>query len=205
MINNNLILDYLNDDNIAGNGAMNPVIKWIRNMATISEFLTISPNGGGSVDLDFDFAGVCARILKLVEKSYGEFRASISGKDRLTVQGGTIYMGKDYVFSLGSYSRNLGAGDDGKVLCANVTARGSVSWSWGSAPSALVTDTGVSLPVAKAVKSGNSWQAWQLHLGSFCFAIPPQCFIAGYDTTKTQSLDHVSGTLTWTTYKKCNK
>ena len=205
MINNNLILDYLNDDNIAGNGAMNPVIKWIRNMATISEFLTISPNGGGSVDLDFDFAGVCARILRLVEKSYGEFKARIIGKDNLEIAAGTIYVG-DKKFSIPAYSRKLGAGDSGdcmKVTIANNGGGWSASASWGVMPPMAVTDTTLVIPICKAVKSGNTWQAWQCQLGSVVIPFPPPCMIDGYDTAEAQSLDHVQGTLQWTTYRKC--
>jgi len=205
--NNNLHVDYLSETNIAGSLTVNPIIRWIQGIQAISEFLTLSPNGSGSVDIDLDFAGICAKTLKLVEKSYGEFKARIVGKNKLQIAAGTIYVG-DKKFSIPAYNRTLGAGDSGdcmKVTIANNGGGWSASASWGVMPPVAVTDTTLVIPICKAVKSGKTWQAWQCQLGSVVIPFPPACMIDGYDKNEAQSLDHNKGTLQWTTYKICKK
>ena len=202
---NNLSIDKLTETDLAGMGTANPVIDWIRGFGVMSEFLSLSPNSRGSVSLDFDFGTVAGRILALMERMQGEFKAAVTGTDRLEVSGGHILMPDD-TYSIGGHTRSLRSSDDGNVLSVDVTSQGGVSWSWSNAfPSGSVSGTTLTLPVCQPYKVGTTWQVRQLHLGSYVLAFPPATFIDGYDATKTQSLDHSGGTLVWTTYKRCQQ
>ncbi len=200
---NNLDIDKLREAEIAGQQTANPVIDWIRGFGVMSEFLSLSPNSHGSVSLDFDFATVAGRILSLMERMQGEFKATVTGTDHLEVSGGHILMPDD-TYSIGGHTRSLRSSDDGDVLSVDVTSQGGVSWSWSNSfPSGSVSGTTLTLPVCQPYKVGTTWQVRQLHIGSFVIAFPPASFIDGYDATKIQSLDHVAGVLKWNTYKKC--
>lgn len=200
---NNLDIDKLTETDLAGMGTANPVIDWIRGFGVLSEFLSLSPNSRGSVSLDFDFATVAGRILALMERMQGEFKATVTGTDKLSVAAGHVLM-PDQTYSVGSYTKNLSAGDNGDILSVTVTSQGSASWGWsGSFPAGCVSGQSLILPVCQPYKDGTTWRVRQLHLGSYVLAFPPASFISGYDATKTQSLDHSSGTLVWTTYKRC--
>lgn len=188
---------------LAGENTINPMTQWLRNFDVMSEFLMTSVMGNGSISIDLDFPLLAAKILAMAEKMQGEFKATVIGTGTLSVAAGHVLM-PDQTYSVGSYTRNLSAGDDGDILSVTVTDQGSVSWGWSSAfPAGCVSGQSLILPVAQPYKDGTTWRVRQLHLGSYVLAFPPASFISGYDATKTQSLDHSSGTLVWTTYKKC--
>ena len=200
---NGLDVQPFGDRVVAGDQTINPMLAWMRNLDCVSEFLMTSVTGNGSISIDLDFPLLAGKILSMVAKSYGEFRATINGKDTLSVAAGHVLM-PDQTYSLGSYTKSLSAGDAGDILSVTVTSQGSASWGWSSGfPAGCVSGQSLVLPVAQPYKDGTAWRVRQLHGGTFVLAFPPASFISGYDATKTQSLDHVSGTLTWRSYKKC--
>ena len=202
MANNNLKIDKLGDGMIAGHETANPIIDWIRGLSSVSEFIDLSPNSYGSVDISLDAAGIIAKAARLVNVSgiSGEFKGIVS-KNRLTMASGHIYVGDDS-YHVGGQSRTLGGNDSGKCWLATITT-GGMSVSWGSLPANCVTSSSLILPLCGAIETGGKWVPDQYHLGSWVIPFPPACLISGYDTTKTQSLDHVNGTLVWHNYKKC--
>ena len=202
---NGLDVEPFGARDVAGEQTINPLLKWLRNLDVMSEFLMTSVTGNGSVSIDLDFPLLAGKILSMVAKSYGEFRATINGKDTLSVAAGHVLL-PDQTYSVGSFTRNLSAGDAGDVLSVVVTNGGGASWGWSSGfPAGCVSGSTLTLPVAQPYKDGTKWRVRQLHGGTFVLAFPPASFISGYNAGQTQSLDHVSGTLVWTTYKRCQK
>lgn len=202
---NGLDVEPFGERDVAGDQTINPMLTWMRNLDVMSEFLMTSVTGNGSISIDLDFPLLAGKILSLVQKSYGEFKAEIIGSDRLEVAGGHVLM-PDTAYSLGSYTRSLSAGDSGDILSVTVTSNGGASWGWSSGiPAGCVSGQSLVLPVCQPYKAGTAWRVRQLHGGTFVIPFPPASFISGYDATKTQSLDHSGGTLVWTTYRRCQQ
>ena len=202
---NGLDVEPFNEWDVAGDQTINPMLTWMRNLDVMSEFLMTSVTGNGSISIDLDFPLLAGKILSLVQKSYGEFKAVINGNDTLTVAAGHVLM-PDHTYSLGTYTKNLSAGDAGDILSVTVTSQGSALWDWSNGfPVGCISGQSLVLPVAQPYKDGTAWRVRQLHGGTFVIPFPPASFISGYDATKTQSLDHSGGVLKWTTYKTCNK
>ena len=200
---NGLEVKRFEPNDVAGEKTINPMLDWMKNFDVMSEFLMTSVMGNGSISIDLDFPLLAAKILSMAERMQGEFKAVITGTDTLTVAAGHVLM-PDQTYSLGTYTHSLSAGDAGDILSITVTPQGSASWGWSNSfPAGCVSGQSLILPVAQPYKDGTTWRVRQLHLGSYVLAFPPASFISGYDATKTQSLDHLSGTLVWTTYKRC--
>ena len=210
MYGNNLDADKLGIRDLVGEPTGNALINWIKGLATTSQYLTTSPNANGSIDIDLNFALVANTILSLAERLAGEFKATIDGS-KLTVTGGHVFL-PDKSYSLGAFTRNLTAGDDGKVVClttdASDSSSGAPSWEYEilSLPQGIVSGSVVRLPLCVPFRDNGKWFVRHLHIGSYVLAGPPAPLIAGYDASRMQSLDHgANGGLVWTTYGPCNQ
>lgn len=202
MYGNNLDADKLGIRDLVGEPTGNALINWIKGMSTTSQYLTTSPNANGSIDIDLNFALVANTILSLAERLAAEFKATVDGS-RLTVTGGHVFL-PDRSYSLGAFTRNLTAGDDGGCLCINLTASNAV-YLWASVPtSGVVTSSGATLPLCVPFRDNGKWYVRHLYLGAYVLAMPPAPLIAGYNASKMQSLDHgTDGALVWTDYGEC--
>lgn len=201
MANNNLELNPLKDGEIAGMQTMNPIIRWIKGMATTSDFLLLTANNKGSVNLDMDFNLLAGRILEMIQQLKGEFFCSMEG-NKLKVAGGHIILPTQSWY-VNDFSKNLGSTDDGKGLSIDLTTQGATT-SWGSVGGGLNGDT-FKLPICTVHKSGKKWWVKHWHLGAYVFCFPPAPFISSWDASVKQSLDHdASGNLFWNSYELCD-
>ena len=203
MAYNNLILDPLKKHDIAGRQTVNPIIDWIQNFGTLSDFLYLTPNREGSMSIDLDFVGLAGRILAMVEHLQAEFRGSIAG-EKIKVTGGHVYF-PDRTYSLADYTKNLGVFDNGKSLMIVINSTGA-AYNWGELPTALVDlqAGSMTLPLVKAESSGGQWRVIHHHVGAFVFTIPPAPLISGWSASEPQTLDHpANGSFTWVSYGDC--
>lgn len=201
---NNLNLDKLGSNVIAGAETINPIIEWIQGLCSVSEYLIISPNNYGGIDLSIDAAGIMARAAKAAQAPgvLGEFKGTVKA-GKLTMSGGHIYVGTNH-YSIGNHTRTLVPTDDGKCYNAVITS-GGATVTWGDYPTTCLTTTSLTIPLCGATFNNDRWEAYQRRLGAVVIPVPPPFLISGYDASKTQSLDHVGGSLVWHTYKTCNK
>lgn len=209
MARNNLDIEKLRDNELAGAKTINPMVDWARALASTSDYLYLSNNAYGGVNLDVDFTLLVYNILRLVERIAADFKATISGS-RLTVASGCILLPGE-THSIPQYTRSLSSGDDGRTVCittdASDSAGGTPAWEHeiSSFPAGIVSGSVVRLPICTVSRTGGAWGVTQHHLGAFVFAVPPAPLIAGYDASRMQSLDHgAGGALAWTTYGRCN-
>lgn len=208
MYGNNLGADKLGIRDLVGEPTGNALINWIKGLSATSNYLTTSPNANGSIDIDLNFSLVANTILSLVERLAGEFKATVDGS-KLTVTGGHVFLpGKSY--SLGAFTRNLTAGDDGKVVClttdASDSSSGASSWEYeiSSIPQGIVSGSVVRLPLCVPFRDNGVWYVRHLHIGAYVLAMPPAPLIDGYNASRMQSLDHgAGGALVWTDYGEC--
>lgn len=210
MARNNLDIEKLRDNELAGAKTINPMVDWARALASTSDYLYLSNNAYGGVNIDLDFTMLAYNILRLVERIAADFKATIDGS-KLTVAGGHILLpGETHIMP--QYTKSLASSDDGKCLCLTSDASSSESsatvwqYEWLAAfPAGIVAGSAVRLPVCTVSRSGGAWGVVQHRLGAFVFAVPPAPLVAGYDAAKMQSLDHLAGgALAWTTYGRCN-
>lgn len=197
-MNNNLELEKLRENEIAGAATINPVIDWINNLCSASEYLYFSNNTYGGIDIDMDFNLLAGRILQMMERLSVEFKATIDGS-KLTVAGGHVFL-PDKSYSVGAFTRNLTDGDAGDCLCINLTAS-SASYVWTAMPSTgIVTATGATLPLCRPFKTNGKWYVQHLHIGAYVLPFPPATIIAGYAESKVQALTHQAAGLAWGDY-----
>lgn len=203
--NNGLQIDRLVDGEVAGPKTVNPVIKWIRNFNVLSDFLNISVNGLGSVDLDFDFPQCAAKILAMIQDMEAEFKAEIENGNRLKVAGGHIYF--PYTDrSVGSHSRSLNdISDNGAITYVSLTLD-NTSWGHGSIDRINSGNTAARLPVCVTYKDAGVWHVRQMRLGSFVFNFPPHFLIGGYVENEPQILMHSANEtgFSWVSAGDCN-
>lgn len=199
--NNNLELNPLKEGEIAGMQTMNPIISWIKGMATTSDFLLLTANNKGSVNLDMDFDLLAGRILELLNQLRGEFIGTTEG-NRLHVEGGHIILPTQSWY-VGDYVKTLSATDDNKGLTIDLTTS-SATASWGTVGGGLDGST-FHLPICTVHRSGQKWLVKHWHVGAYVFTFPPAPFIASWNSGAKQSLDHDSnGNLYWNTYELCD-
>ena len=197
MLNNNR--KPLQENEIAGAVTANTVIRHLQGMNSLSEFLSIEPNGQGSVNFDFDAYSLAKVILGMVEDGETlsfDFKCKLD-KKHLTVVAGKVYLPDTPVVSISSMSQTLGNSDSGKMVYVRLSKSGS------TISGELVFDdpvthtlmTGnnnyrVCLPVAIVTGSGNNWKVRYMHLGSFSLTQVPYFWIDAYDKSKAQFLSH---------------
>lgn len=205
---NNLEIEKLRENEIAGAATINPVIDWIRNLCSTSDYLYFSNNAYGGINIDMDFNLLAGQILQMVERLAADFKATIDGS-KLTVAGGHVFL-PDKSYLLGTFTRNLTAGDDGKAVClttdASDSSSGAPSWEYEvlPLPQGIVSSSVVRLPLCVPFRDGGKWYVRHLHIGSYVLAVPPAPLIAGYNASRMQSLDHLAGGgLVWTDYGEC--
>lgn len=190
---------------LAGENTINPMTQWLRNFDCVSEFLNTSVNGNGSISIDLDFPLLAAKILSMVEKMQGEFKATITGTDTLSVAAGHVYF--PYTsYSFSSYTRSLSASDDGKCVYLKIQAD-SRAWEIGGVPGQINSgNTQAVFPVCQPYKSNGVWRVRQMHLGSFIFNFPPHFLIGGYNAAEPQILMHSANEtgFTWVSAGDCN-
>ena len=198
---NGLPVEPFGPRDVAGEQTVNPIVEWIRQFNVMSEFLQTSVMGNGSISLDLDFPLLAAKILSMVQKTYGEFKGTVSG-GRITVAAGHVLV-NDHTYPVGQHTETA---NDNVVIYFTLNKQGGVSWGSGGYPSdGCVSGGSIVVPVCQPYKSGRTWRVRQLQHGTVIIPFPPAEWIDGYDATKTQSLDHSGGTLVWHTYKTCNK
>ena len=206
----NYDMHRLKDGEIAGKETVNPIVNFVQGMRSISDFLTINPNGRGSINFDLDFAALAANILKLIKipELNFDFECSISSNGRLTVSSGTVFLPFNSV-SISSYSHNLSNSDSGKMVYVrlNSASSGEIVLSSGVTHTLQTgnNDFRVTLPVATLTKSGANWRIKYHHIGSFDLTTVPYFYEVGYDKSQVQTLDHTDGTngMQWVTYGEC--
>lgn len=198
MARNNLDIEKLRENELAGAKTINPMVDWARSLASTSDYLYLSNNAYGGVNLDVDFPLLAYNILRLVERIAADFKATVDGS-KLTVAGGHVFL-PDRAYILADYTRNLTDGDAGDCLCINLTAS-SASYAWTAMPSTgIVTATGATLPLCRPFKTNGKWYVQHLHIGAYVLPFPPAAIIAGYDESKVQALTHQAAGLAWGDY-----
>ena len=198
MARNNLDIEKLRENELAGAKTINPMVDWARSLASTSDYLYLSNNAYGGVNLDVDFPLLAYNILRLVERIAADFKATVDGS-KLTVAGGHVFL-PDRAYILADYTRNLTDGDAGDCLCINLTAS-SASYAWTAMPSTgIVTATGATLPLCRPFKTNGKWYVQHLHIGAYVLLFPPATIIAGYDESKVQALTHQAAGLAWGDY-----
>lgn len=206
----NYDMHRLGDNEVAGKETINPIVTMLQGMRSTSEFLTINPNGRGSVNFDLDFTALAANILKLIkipELSF-DFQCSVNSNGRLTVSSGKVFLPSSSV-SISSYSHNLSSGDSGKMVYVRLNSASSGEIVLSSAVTHTLQtgnqDYRVTLPVATITKSNSVWSVRYHHIGSFDLTTMPYFYIGGYSRGDVQTLDHTADSdgMAWQTYGEC--
>lgn len=215
----NYDIHKLKEGEIAGQETINPIVTFVQGMRSISDFLTINPNGRGSINLDLDFTALAANILKLVKipELNFDFECSISNNGRLTVSSGTVFLPFHSV-SVPLYSYNLDSLDSGKMVyvrlshdtneSGDVPNKGEIVLSSGVTHTLQTGNSNyrVTLPVATLTKNNSVWSVKYHHIGAFDLTTMPYFYVSGYNKGATQSLDHEADTDggKWVSYGECD-
>ena len=198
-------VNLLNEGDIAGPETFNTLARAIRNMRSLHDglIITMGPDGG----LQFDMA-----MFSLAElMAIGAFACSCGGtlsKGKLTVSGGSVlWPGGSALSASGITVNNVTSGR--KVWCA--VSYNSASLSSGTSFPAYVTGSGqgsvINVRILEVVTLNSRLAVKYHHCGDIQFPFPPYFWIAGFDDSQKQSLDHgVGGSLEWTDYDEweCN-
>ena len=200
----------LKENEIAGAGTINPLQKYVLGMHSLSEFLTLNPDGRGSVSFDLNFEALAGSILGMLGESGGinfDFRCTINN-DTLYVSSGKVFLPFD-VATISAYTHNLSSGDSGKMVYARLTSKtsGAIEFSSGVTHT-LQTGSNeyrVTLPIATITLTDGAWGIKYHHIGAFSLAETPYFYISGYNKSNTQTLDHAANSddVTWQTYGTC--
>ena len=191
----------LKDNEIAGADTINPMVRFILGMKSQSEYLTINPDGMGSVNFDLD----AESLLKIAQTFISQqtdglnfdFRCTIGGSTShsLSVSGGRVWFPQSGdVASISSYSHTLSSGDVGKMLYVRLTSKTSGTIVLDNAVTHTL-QTGndeyrVTLPIATITRSGENYGVRYHHIGSFALLEEPFFWKDGYDKSAYQFLVH---------------
>lgn len=197
----------LQANEIAGQGTINPMQQFMLGMNSLSDFLTIEANGKGSVNFDFDAKQLIKIILDMVSTNEAlqcSFRGSVDG-NTLTVSSGKVYF-PDTVVSVsgGTFS----TGQTVHIALTGSTSSISGTLATGNVGNRIITSaTTMLLPLMTTTTIGGKTYPFYYHVGDYVFDWRPATWISGFDSTKTQSLDHIAGSndVIWNTYEECDE
>ena len=202
----------LRDNEIAGADTVNPIVKFLLGMKSQSEYLTINPNGMGSVNFDFDAGSILRNVMEMMHAIDLDFsfKVTISGTSpTLHVAAGTVYL-PDHSVGISSYTHNLALADAEKMVYVRLNSASAGELVFDSAVTHTIQTGGgsyrVTLPIAAVSHSGGSWQVTYHHLGDIELVEMPYCYISGYDRSKVQGLMHGAGAdgVKWTDAGTCS-
>lgn len=200
----NYNLKPLNENEIAGRQTVNPLITHLQGMNSLSDFLSIMPNGQGSVNFDLDVKSIIDVILGMVKTQEAlqcSFKGTVNGST-LTVSSGKVYFPDTVV--------NVSGGTFSTGQTVHIALNGSPSSISGSLAtgnvSRIITNaTTMLLPLMTTTTIGGETYPLYYHVGDYVFDWRPGAWISGFDSSATQSLDHVAGSYepVWQTYSPC--
>jgi len=200
----------LKDNEIAGAQTINPIVQYLLGMRSLTpQYMSINPNGRGSVNFNLNFPALAADVLKLVQADNLEhdFKVSI-GETTVSVSSGKVLFPSNAA-SIQGDTFNL-SGADGKTVYALLTSQTAGSLQLGVAPTSLLHVSGnsytMTLPIATLAYSNNAWSVLYHNIGSFEFGNTPYFWEAGYDRTKAQAYMHnANADVAWVTYGDCDE
>lgn len=202
----NYNLKSLQDNEIAGKQTINPIVGHLQGMHSLSEFMTITPNGQGSVNFDLDVKSIIDVILGMVKTQEAlqcSFRGSVNG-NTLTVSSGHVHFPDANVsISGGTFS----VGQTVHIALTGSTSSISGQLATGNVTSVMTSATTMLLPLMTTVTVGGETYPMYYHVGDYVFANRPMCWCAGYDASKEQALTHgINAYLpTWTEIGECEE
>lgn len=203
----------LKKNEIGGAETLNPMLAWIKNFASIDDFIEINPNQKGSIDISLNAEALKAWLSQIMKIS-GEainshFKCVVNNNSSVSVTAG--YVGWDrYITQIGAQSFN--ALINGNCLYVKMTAPTTGAITYGTTPTKVI-DLGdesndvppsVNLPIAYTIRNGADWEIEYAHVGDFFYPNLPYIFVFGFELDELQSLDHNgNGEMMWTTYGEC--
>lgn len=203
----------LKKNEIGGAETLNPMLAWIKNFASIDDFIELNPNQKGSIDISLNAEALKAwlsQIMKLTGESINShFRCTVSNNTSVNVTQGLIGW-DEHITQIAGQSFNVLT--EGHCIYLKMTAPTTGAITYGVAPTKVI-DLGddssdvppsVNLPIAYTSRNGSDWEITYAHVGDFFFPNLPYIFVIGFDPTHPQSLDHAAdGRMQWTTYGEC--
>lgn len=188
MLNNNL--KPLQENEIAGAVTANAIIRHLQGMNSLSEFLSIEPNGQGSVNFDFDdnsFIKIILGMVKEAQEFEFDFKGSISNGN-LSVSSGKVYF-PDAVVSV---SGGTFDDDDTVHIVLTGSASGSISGqlATGGVSGIVTSATTMLLPLMTTATINGEKVVKYYHVGDYVFNWRPPAWCTGYDASKQQALTH---------------
>ena len=186
----------LKEHEIAGPQTINPLQKYVLGMHSLSEFLTLNPDGRGSVSFDLNFEALATSIIGLLGESGGinfDFRCTIND-GTLYVSSGKVYLPFD-VASISAYTHSLASGDSGKMIYARLTSKtsGEIVLSSGVTHTLQASNYRLTLPIATITYTDGEWGITYHHLGAFALEEEPYFWISNYNKNENQHLVHDAG------------
>lgn len=198
---------YLKENEIAGEATINPIIDWLRNLRSVSDFITLNPapNGGMAVGLDVD------SLARVIGRSTSEtiikhsFKITVDD-DKFDCTGGYVFFGKHYKTISGLSNKSCASN---KTLYVRLTKSGStitgeLKWDANMNNRIVASDGTVDLYIASFSKVNKEWTPTYHHFGDFFFDEYPAVWWDGYDASKTQFASHDSnGDMIWVDSDEC--
>lgn len=209
----NYDIERLKENEICGAESFNLLIDYVLNFKSLSEFLTLNPDGQGSYTIDLDFAALAAAIIGGLPSNVKlnfDFACNIDSSNHLTVSAGKIFL-PDRQIAISAYNTTISSGDSGKMVYVRMTDKNHADIVVGSAVTHTLqtgnNDFRVTLPIATINIVNSTWQMTYHHIGSFHITQEPYFYISGYNKAANQSLDHAAGYdgLQWNTYGECQQ
>lgn len=203
----NYNLKPLQENEIAGPITTNAIIKHLQGMRSLSEFLSIEPNGQGSVNFDLDANSLIKVILGMVEDTQElefDFKGSISNGN-LHVSSGKVYFPNTSV----SVSGGTFDDDDTVHIALTGSASGSISGSLatGSVSRVITNATTMLLPLLTTATINGEKVVKYYHVGDYVFDMLPPAWISGFRSDSVQALSHDANSFApvWIDYGQCEE
>ena len=200
----------LGEREIAGAGAYNRLLWFVLNFRPLSPFLSLNPDGKGSYTIDLDFAALTADALEVIAPAIlrgFDFAVTVANST-LYVNGGRLYLPDRTVIAT-AITQAITDADDGKMVYVRMNSANAAEIVLDS-PVTHTLQTGggnyrVTLPLALLSYADGAFSVRYLHLGAFVLTQEPYFYVAGYDRSVAQSLDHAANSdgLAWNTYGVC--
>jgi len=200
MSNLNYDIEPLRENEVAGAKTINPLVRFVLGIQAPSDYLSINPNGRGSINIELDSGSLAKWILSMVnsESLKFDFKCTIGGNNgrSLSVAGGKVYFPDD-VASISSMSHTLSSSDSGKMIYVRLTSKTLGTLVLDNAVThTLMTgndDYRVCLPIATITYSSGQYGIRYQHIGSFAFESLPYFWKDGYSKSDYQFLVHRDG------------
>jgi len=188
----NYNLNPLQDNEIAGKKTIDPIQRHLQGMRSLSEFMSITANGQGSVNFDLDMKSIIDVILSMVkvqEALQCSFRGSVNG-NTLTVSSGHVHFPDANVsISGGTFS----VGQTVHIALTGSTSSISGQLATGNVTSIMTNATTMLLPLMTTVTIRGETYPLYYHVGDYVFDWRPAPWCTGYDASKEQALTHGIG------------